>query len=167
MSETFQITESWPSTIPLPYVDYSGSPRNATLVSSLESGNILRRKRFQKSYTGVAVVWILADTEYALFKTFFESTIDVGAALFKMDLRFPQNSALQEWAVRFVEGYDAAHIDGNWRISANLDLINLTTLPDGAPQLGAVEFQVIYEGVPPPNYVGVDTNDTYHLYVQP
>jgi len=128
--------------IPLPFVDYAGSPRNTTLVSPIdESANIIRRSRFQKSYVSVSVSWILTDAQYTAFKNYFETDLDVGTSQFKIELRFPQNSALQEWAVRFVGGFEATPIGGgNWEVQAEVDLIEITTLADGSPLIGWVQF---------------------------
>lgn len=121
----------WPTTLPLPFIDYSGGPRNTTLVAPPESAGIMSRSRFQKSYYGLAVTWVLNPAEKAEFVSFYTETLHNGASAFAIELRYPKNSELTEWMVRFSgEGYDMTWADGNWSISTALDLIMPMDLPD-------------------------------------
>ena len=115
---------SWPTTIPLPHVDYSGEPQNATVFSDIATGSAQRRSRFERSYLSVSVTWNLTSAEYVLFQDFFLSTLGNGAAQFKIELRYPKNTALTYWSVRFMDTYQPSYDDGIWTITAGLDVVN-------------------------------------------
>ena len=115
---------SWPAAIPLPLIDYSGGPRNGTIVSDVNSGAIERRSRFERSYAEIEATWRLTGTQYVTFKAFFSDTLGDGTAQFKLELRYPNNSVLTEWAVRFLGGYAAQYLNGMWEIKTTLDVIN-------------------------------------------
>ena len=133
----------WPSALPLPRVDYSGEPRIATLVSSTGSAAIARRSRTPKVYATVNATWALSPTEYAAFRIFFETTLHMGTSQFKLELRYPLNSALTFWSVRFVGGYQVGHEDRTRIVTAQLDLIQLFNLPGSDVPEGYEQFQVV------------------------
>lgn len=112
----------WPD-LPLPKVDYTGIPRNTTLVSKRDSAYIARRSRFERTYALLSVSWCFTDDQLEAFETFFAEELDNGIAQFKIELRYPENSALKEWAVRFDEGYSTSNEEGRWLVSASLDLV--------------------------------------------
>lgn len=117
------ISISYPSTIPLPVTDYSGAPRNTTLVSQPAQGVIARRSRFVKAYTQLQVNWMLTDSQYLALSSFFSITLYNGSACFKMELRYPRNTELEMWVVRFLEGLQATRQDGFWNVRTTIDLI--------------------------------------------
>lgn len=118
------LDETWPTLLPLPVIDYSGRPRNSTIFD-LETGFIVsRRSRFQKSYYNLSVSWVLSEVEFAIFESFVLNNLGNGVAQFKMELRFPRNSLLTEWAVRFELGYEAEYGDGKWTVGADLELLS-------------------------------------------
>lgn len=132
MSLTVDIT--WPVTIPLPSIDYAGTPRYATIVSPPEASYIVARSRFQRSYSLLTVAWMLTDAQLAIFKTFFETDLGMGTACFKIELRYPELSVLTEWMVRFQEGYDSVSQEGMWSIQSSLELVNPVELPNLAAE---------------------------------
>jgi hypothetical protein len=119
-----QIDITWPATLPLPFVDYSGQPDNSTIASPPESGVISRRSRFERTYLSIAVNWKFTPLQYETFKSFFAEDLGNGTAAFKIELRYPLNSVLLEWIVRFSEDYKAAHEDGTWTVQAAIDVVN-------------------------------------------
>lgn len=118
------VTTSWPSTLPLPFIDYSGAPRHATLMTNAESPRYTRRSRFERSYNTIAISFIFNQSQYDAFEAFIEDDLANGAAQFIIELRFPLNSALTEWAVRFEEGWESNYNDGVWTVTAILELVN-------------------------------------------
>jgi hypothetical protein len=130
VSNEITINVDWPITLPLPYVDYEGSPSNTTLVGDVKNGNIQRRSRYHRSYIHVSLIWVFSFSQFEEFKTYFQTTLERGVSQFKISLRYPQNSELTEWAVRFIGGYEAAYLDGAWSIKANVDLVNLVALAE-------------------------------------
>jgi len=119
----------WPADLPLPKVDYTGLPRNTTLVSKRDSAYITRRSRFECTYAMLSVSWCLTNDQLEDFETFFTGELDNGIAQFKIELRYPENSALKEWAVRFDEGYSTTYEDGTWLVQASLDLVGPIQIP--------------------------------------
>lgn len=121
---TLPLTTEWPSTLPLPFIDYSGAPRHATLMTNAESPAYVRRSRFERSYNTLSVSFIFNESQYEAFESFVTDTLANGASQFILELRYPLNSALTEWAVRFEEGWESNFNDGVWTITAILELVN-------------------------------------------
>lgn len=132
---TIELNIEWPAElIPLPYVDYSGGNRDATLFPSSDSAASLRRSRFSRTYYNLDISWRLRVIEYEAFLEFFKTTTNNGAALFSIDLLFPKNSGLTNWAARFAgDGFDARYIDNIWQVSSQFDLLYPTDIPEPAP----------------------------------
>jgi len=119
-----QVDNTWPAALPLPSINYSGNPRNGTIMSQDKGTLIARRSRFERSYSGLAVTWVLTSIQFASFKTFLHTNLNNGASQCKIELRFPYNTELTEWAMRIEDGYSATRADGIWTVTANLDLVN-------------------------------------------
>lgn len=119
-----QMDIEWPASLPLPFIDYSGNPRNATITTPSENPSIVHRQRFTRSYSDLSVVWHFDDDQLAIFTNFVSETLGNGTAQFKMELKYPLNSALTEWAVRLGGGYESTYEDGVWKVMAGLELMN-------------------------------------------
>lgn len=119
------IEESWPeSDIPLPFVDFNGIFRNATIATSDDQIVLIeKRSRLKTSYDQIYVNWVLTRSQYAAFQHFFLDDLGNGVAKFTIPLRYPKNTELRTWIVRFVAGYQPNEQDGVWTVFANLDLI--------------------------------------------
>jgi hypothetical protein len=166
-----QIDIVWPdgsgsdgALLPLPYVDYGGANRNSTIISSLEGGPYARRSRFSKYYVAASVSWRLADAELADLRTFFESTLGNGSSAFGIELRYPKNSALSTWLVRFVGGYSAEFMEGLWAVSSRLELLEKVEELTPAVLVGVSSFQVIDE-TDSDGYVPFNTSEGYEFQV--
>lgn len=126
---------SWPdgsSPLPLPFFEFSGSCKNASIASEKESPRIDRRSRFQTSYASLAVRWVFTEEELAEFESFYENTLGNGVSCFSIDLRFPKNSELTSWLVRFDGGYQITKSDGPPIVEATLFLVSPMTVADAA-----------------------------------
>lgn len=121
---TLTITNQWPDDVPLPFLDYSGTPRNNTIASEETTPKLTKRSRFTRSYNMLNVKWVLDDDQYAAFQSFIGVTCNNGASQFSIELRFPKNTELTAWAARLEDGYEAEHLEGNWSITAVLELVN-------------------------------------------
>lgn len=131
MSELLTINQSWPATLPLPFIDFEGYPTPSTLTGTLREGNILRRRRFTSSYVGVQVRWHFDANQFQTFESFFSVTLHCGVSQFLLTLRYPQNTELTSWAVRFVEGYESLPFDDSrWEVRAPLLLVQTAILSD-------------------------------------
>lgn len=135
----------WPSAIPLPFVDFSGSVRNTTLQSMNDAGLIARRSRFSTAYCGVVVAWILDAVGYESFQAFYHIALSEGTSLFSLPVRYPKNSELTTWVVRFFGGYEAQYEDGHWVLRADLDLVRKAPTEDPPPPIGPDGFLVVDE----------------------
>ena len=118
------IDNAWPSSLPLPTVQFSGEPRNATITSQDLAMALTARSRFSRSYNAIAVSWQFTTAQYDDFKNFLLNDLGNGTAMFSIELKFPKNSELTQWAVRLIEGHAAEYQDGIWKVSAALELVN-------------------------------------------
>jgi len=121
---TLSLDVAWPTDLPLPSIEYGAGPINATLVSSPKLIATLRRSRFTKSYSQLAVTWMLTSAQYVAFKTFFRDTLGNGVAWFPLELRYPMNSALTTWVVQFAGALSVTYMEGLWQVQARIQLIN-------------------------------------------
>lgn len=156
----------WPASLPLPYCDFGGGPRNATIVGAVENGHLARRSRFQKAYTNLEVDWRLRNrTLVAAFETFYETTLGMGVGRFTMDLRYPKNSDLTNWVVQFAGDYRIDHGDGVHFINATLDLLRPTALAAAAPILSFTGFMVENDESSGAAYISFVTSEgnDYHV----
>ena len=146
MSRALTIDIAWPTDLPLPFVDYAAANRNATISSTTELGPIERRSRFDKFYIPVSCSWRLTQAQSTAFRTFFETTLGNGSAAFSLELRYPKNTGLTTWLVRFIGGFAAEWLDGIWAVTARIDLIDSALLEDAVETVvGYVPFMVIDE----------------------
>lgn len=127
---TITVDIVWPETLPLPFLDYSGTPQNASISSDAESPRAYRRSRFFTAYEGIDVEWRLDSTQLAAFETFFYDTLGNGAASFQTDLLYPQNDAVESWIVRFVGGYSCDLSDGPSVVRSKFQLLRSTEISE-------------------------------------
>jgi len=131
-----QVDNTWPTSLPLPKVEFSGRPRNATLTSPTENAAIVRRSRFTRSYTTLSVAWCFSAVQMQTFVDFFQDDLGNGTGQFKIELRYPETSILSEWTVRFEGGYQREYDEGIFHVKAGLELIE--TVPSSAVTPGLV-----------------------------
>jgi len=118
-------TNSWPAELPAPRLDYYGEPFYQNLVSTEEAPIILRSSRFVRPYPVIQAVWVLTNEQFSTFETFWETNLGHGVAWFTLDLRYPKNSSLSNWVVRFEGEYQAEKLDQElWQITAPLILLH-------------------------------------------
>ncbi len=133
MSVKITTTNVWPATLPLPALEYSGGAAVATIVSVGSAAKIRRRSRWATSYAALTVRWLFTAAQLTEFLTFWSDTLGNGAARFEIELRFPKNTALDEWIVGFISDIEINALDDNMNeVNTNLQLISKTTLPDAA-----------------------------------
>ena len=119
---TTAVDNTWPSTLPLPFIDYSGAPRNQTIFSPDLAFGVERRSRFTRSYCQLSVVWHFSDSQMEAFKAFL-AALGNGAAVFSIELKFPRNTELTDWCVRVESSYNATFEDGVWIVQVGLELL--------------------------------------------
>ncbi len=131
------VEESWPDTIPLPFFEFNGAPINASISSPNEQHKVERRSRRVKSFQALGVRWILTPGQYTDFREFFYTNLGNGAARFSIQLRYPKNSTLDDWDVRFTAGWKATHMEGLWQVEAQLDLVQKMVIDAGTGTFGS------------------------------
>lgn len=145
MAERFYVQKQFPelpiadttelNPLPLPLVEYQGDPRNATLISS--GGNnpkMIRRSRATWGYQRLGVSWVFTPRQYYAFQAFYNVDLGNGVAAFRIPLRYPLNSELTEWVVRFFgDGFDARYLDNNWSVESEIELLGPYVINGAAP----------------------------------
>jgi len=132
MSLPVDITNTFPSTLPLPFVNYSGAAGVSTIVSPNSMGRSRRRFRWYSTYTVLEVSWRLTHTEWGLFKTFWEG-LGNGTAKFAMELRYPKTTDLDVWVCQFLGDLNVSNVDGHFReVGTTLHISIPTTVNDKA-----------------------------------
>lgn len=123
------------ATLPLPFLEYTGEPRDSKIETKSSSPAISRRSRFTKSYPVANLTWIFTQVQYYAFVDFYSNDLGLGTASFRINLRFPLNSALTEWVARFMgEGFSARQLDGGWQVKASVEMLGPFIIPDPAPE---------------------------------
>lgn len=149
----------WPAEVPLPYFEWSGRPRNAKLESKADIEKIHRRARFLKNFQEGVCAWVLTPVQYYAFQAFYNDVLGGGVAQFRIGLRYPFNSELTDWAVRFAgDGFQSRYIEGMWQVSAQIELMNRYVIDDPA----ALEDSSHYLAFPGP---GDDTDAGGQRYI--
>lgn len=167
MSKLIALVHAWPELekgsessggtgLPLPLRAYAASPRNATLAGDLNNAHIARRSRFKTSYSTLNVQFTFTVEQYDLFKNFFFQTLGNGCAQFRIALRYPENSAVKYWNVRFVSDYSADWLDGRWGVTAQIDLIRESYTADISALYGYQEYDVLID-----DSSGADSDQAY------
>jgi hypothetical protein len=74
---------------------------------------------------------VFSPVEFYVFKDFYINGLDLGAASFRMNLRYPTNGSLTEWVVRFMgEDFEAIWLDGAWKVTASVELLGTYLIDD-------------------------------------
>ncbi len=123
----YTATINWPSTLPLPALEYAGVVLDSTIISKSDQGLIQKRARFEPVYPALSLSWVFTPAQYAAFLTFFNDTLYDGMAIFALALRFPLNTSLKTWGVRFEGSFSSVQIERNglWRVESNLNVLGL------------------------------------------
>ena len=133
MSVSIGITNNWPSELPLPFIDYSGSAEVATIISPDTFGAIQKRSRRKQTYATISVIWKFSPSQFSTFLSFWESTLGGGTAKFSTELRYPKITDLDTWIVRFVGDISVENIEDTiYQVGADLQVIRLATVADAA-----------------------------------
>lgn len=158
---TITTNNSWPATLPLPFVDYSGVSQVPTLRSPRTSGRLKFRKRYKLTYQTLSCTWKLNWTQWQAFKTFHETTLGNGTARFEMELRYPLNSALTTWICQFIGTIEHSPIlNGIREVRTQIQLYHPNTVADKAAATGTTPFQVVSESSSGGGYVNFQVGDS-------
>jgi len=134
-------TNVWPATLPLPAIDYTGGANPPTLVSGRRAAHFKRRRRWVQTYSTLTVRWKLTREEYTEFKAYWQDTLGHGSANVEIELKYPKQSALDEWVVKFLSDLSVTTEDNSViNVSATIQLLNLKALADKAAALETLLF---------------------------
>lgn len=127
--------ETWPSVLPNPSTNFSGSVESATVRTKMDSGYVRSRKRFTQQVETLKVRWEMSDEQLAIFKAWHRFKISAGADWFLCNLAL--GSGMRQYKVRFASNYDDSHKGVlYWTVTASLEYI-------GAPALTEAELNAI------------------------
>lgn len=113
---------AWPSTLPLPTLQgYGVKPDAAFVRTDMDAGAARQRRRYTAPPSRLSVAWVFTAAQMASFKTFYETTLDLGSGWFTLDINAGAGLASKD--CRFVEPYQAS-LSGNgvWAVSATLEV---------------------------------------------
>jgi len=134
MSRAVNVTNEWPATLPLPYIDFSGGADVATLFSPDDAAVIKRRSRQTQTFATIGIVWKFTPEQFTEFKEFWEDNLGVGAAVFAIELRYPKISELNTWLVKMVSELSIEDTDHEiYEVTARVQVLSLATVDDKAP----------------------------------
>jgi hypothetical protein len=133
MAVNIDITNEWPTALPLPFYEFAGDAGAATLHGSPNRAKIKRRSRQERVHVNLNVKWVFQRAEMKAFLAFWEDTLGNGTASFKMELRYPKGSDLDTWIVKFITELDVVTPDhGTWEVAASIQLVQSATVEDKA-----------------------------------
>lgn len=117
---------NWPVSLPKPALSgYSVEPQNAVLKTQMEAGPNRYRKRYTAVPTDIKGRILLNAAQMAIFKTFYQVTINQGADWFVFDGLNTGSGFTVGSEVHFTEPYKANLIGrGQWDVSFSLELRN-------------------------------------------
>ena len=117
---------NWPNTLPKPALSgYSVEPQNAVLKTQMEAGPNRYRKRYTTVPVDIKGGLTLTAAQMAVFKTFYQTTINQGADWFVFDGLNLGNGYTIGSEAHFTEPYKANLVDrGMWSVSFSLEVRN-------------------------------------------
>lgn len=125
---TLVIDNVWPALLPLPRVDFAGTENNSTFASGVESGVVALRSRFTPTYPLLQVEWTFEADQYLDFLDFYQMDLGMGCGAFEIELRYPKNSELTAWMVRFIgERNETKMESGLFVVKSSIELIHPKT----------------------------------------
>ena len=115
---------AFPSTLPSPLIEgYGGSHDVAFIRTEMESGSQRQRQRFTAANHQMTMSWMFSSSEMSTFKTFFDTTINLGSDWFTMSV--DTGAGFGTYDARFTQPYQYSYVaGGNWLVSANIEVRN-------------------------------------------
>ncbi|HAJ72429.1 MAG TPA: hypothetical protein DCO68_10165 [Methylophilaceae bacterium] len=117
--------QSWPTTLPLPSTEsYSINPQSSVIRTNMEAGPAKYRKRFTAVPYDVTAQFLMTPAQMAIFKTFYNTTINLGADWFIFNGLDLGNGYATNSEVHIVGEPQEVKMDGLWRVSLKLEVRN-------------------------------------------
>jgi hypothetical protein len=113
---------AFPPNLPKPNIDnYGGVQDLAFIRTEMEAGSMRQRQRYTATNHQMTMSWLFRASEMAIFKTFFDTTINKGADFFTMELDV--GDGFQTYDTRFTAPYQYTFVQGNhWSVSINVEV---------------------------------------------
>jgi hypothetical protein len=87
----------------------------------MEAGSMRQRQRFTATNHQMTMNWLFRASEMAIFKTFFDITVNKGSDFFTMELDV--GDGFQTYDTRFTAPCQYSYVQGgHWAVSANLEV---------------------------------------------
>lgn len=125
--------ETWPTALPNPTVNFSGSKTSNVIRTEMEGGLTRQRRRYTASVRAYPVTWEFTNRELWLFEGFVEHRLAGGSLAFLINLPVGGDTgdpALKQQSARILSGeYSVTH-DGfmHWVVSATLEVDAATVM---------------------------------------
>ena len=119
---------NWPASFPSPTISsYSIAPEDSIAKTQMDSGTARQRQRFTSVPHMVNARWIMSDTIFGLFQSWYLHKAKQGAEWILINLQtglgFLENTA------RFTSSYDAKTLGNDlWEVNAKLEVRDLVVL---------------------------------------
>lgn len=113
---------TWPSTLPqvLLLDGLNGKKKSSVVRTEMDSGPAKQRRRYTVSTKYFKGSMVVTESQRRILENFYDNILGHGTIRFVM--KDPQTLEYAEF--RFKEEYDEDSLDGNWRITMNLEKMN-------------------------------------------
>lgn len=113
---------SYPSSLPRAQIRYSFDAASNKFESPRTEAEIQRRRRSETIVRGVAVEWTFDENDIDAFRTWFDTTLRLGTALFNIELAFGDGVKSNE--AKFMDRRYNMRIlaSDEWSVTANLEV---------------------------------------------
>lgn len=114
---------TWPTNLPLPLTSsYGIQPQQGFIRTDMDQGPARQRRRFTTTPTIYPVKFMMTESEFGIFESWFRDEADDGAAWFDIQLR--GGTGLQTVEARFMQGWSASRVAPNYEVQAQLEVRN-------------------------------------------
>lgn len=107
----------YPSTLPLPQSNFTGTMGVPTQNTEFSSGKVRRRRIGRSVVKKATMEWLFTPDEYDVFSAWWEQDISMGCSPFRMNMITGGNGQNGEHVVQFTDDMSFNHEECNWRVS--------------------------------------------------
>jgi hypothetical protein len=117
------MSETWPSILPAPSVNFNTDGQSAVIKTKMDSGRTRRRRRFSRENRNYKAMWQMTEYQFGMFQSWFAYKISGGADAFYISLP-TGGDGLKQVLASFSDGkFAASHKDVlHWDVSAVLEV---------------------------------------------
>lgn len=107
----------YPSVLPNPQANFSGTHRSPTQTTQFTSGRRRRRKIGRTVVKEANMEWLFTPEEYDIFARWWEYDLDAGCNMFQINMPSGGGGQTGLHVVQFVGDPSFSHEECNWRVS--------------------------------------------------